>query len=76
VNHTRHHAGVPWGMARGDAAHHIVSDFVSIVCLRNADFAPARLVAQRRFRFITHSGCTSGLGEAFRMGGTNRSDKG
>ncbi|XP_019427113.1 PREDICTED: uncharacterized protein LOC109335436 [Lupinus angustifolius] len=29
-------------MARGDAALHIVSDFVSTVCLRNADFAPTR----------------------------------
>ncbi|KAF1856504.1 hypothetical protein Lal_00046800 [Lupinus albus] len=32
-------------MARGDAAHHIVSDFVSTLGLRNTDFAPARLVA-------------------------------
>ncbi|KAF1891732.1 hypothetical protein Lal_00031702 [Lupinus albus] len=31
-------------MARGDAAHHIVSDFVSTLGLRNTDFAPARLV--------------------------------
>ncbi|KAF1891648.1 hypothetical protein Lal_00043795 [Lupinus albus] len=43
--HTGHHASAPWGMARGDAAHHIVSDFVSTLGLRNTDFAPARLVA-------------------------------
>ncbi|KAF1856271.1 hypothetical protein Lal_00048575 [Lupinus albus] len=46
--HTGHHASAPWGMARGDAAHHIVSDFVSTLGLRNTDFAPARLVAHAR----------------------------